>query len=179
MKRTTRATAIYALHEDQQKNLPTNNLNTERYLAKFGYLAALSAQHSNRFFKAKRIKDDLMLTETYVDEVERSTIGILKQLDFMEITWDEKQKEKKKQRLRENIKKRVGAKDIVDQLLVKCKQHEGPLTSVHELRALVSNNSPDLKTFLRLELQYQRVTHQRDFDERRNLYKVNKVLRKK
>jgi hypothetical protein len=120
-----------------------------------------------------------MLTEKYVDEVERSTIGILKQLGLMEITWDEKQKEKKKQRLRENIKKRVRAKDFVDQLLVKCKQQEGPLTSVHELRAPVSNNSPDLKTFLRLELQYQRVTHQRDFDVRRNLYKVkNKVSEK-
>ena len=107
-------------------HLPTNNLNIERYLAKFGYLVALSAQHSNRLFKAKRIKDDLMLTEKYVDEVVRSTIGALKQLDLMEITWDEKQKEKKKQRLRENIKKRVRANDFVDQLLVKCKQHEGP-----------------------------------------------------
>jgi hypothetical protein len=28
---TTSATAIYALHEDQRKNLPANNLNTERY----------------------------------------------------------------------------------------------------------------------------------------------------
>ena len=115
-------------------------MNAEKYLAKFGYLAALSAQHSNRLFKAKRIQDDLMLTEKYVDEVERSTIGILKQLDLMEITWDEKHKEKKKQRLRENIKKRARAKEFVDQLLVKCKQHEGTLTSVHECRALVSNN---------------------------------------
>ena len=58
-----RATRIHDLTSNERKNLPTNNLNCERYLAKFGYLAAQSALHSNRFFKGKRIRDDLVLSD--------------------------------------------------------------------------------------------------------------------
>ena len=76
----TRETPLHTLSAEQRKNLPTNNLNAERYLAKFGYLASQSAQHSNRLFKAKRIKDDLMLTDKSVNEVERSTISVLQTL---------------------------------------------------------------------------------------------------
>ena len=66
-----RATQIYKLSETKRKHLPTNNLNCERYLAKFGYLASKSDQKSNRFFKAKRIKDDLMFTNHSSEEMER------------------------------------------------------------------------------------------------------------
>ena len=56
-----RATRIHKLTYEQRKNLPSNNLNCERYLAKFGYLASQSSVHSNKLFKPKRIRDDLML----------------------------------------------------------------------------------------------------------------------
>ena len=36
-------------------------MEAKRTLAKFGQLAAQSAQHSNRFFKAKHIRDYMML----------------------------------------------------------------------------------------------------------------------
>ena len=85
-------------------------------MAKFGYVASQSAKHSNRMFKAKRIKDDHMLTERQVNEVEQSTTAVLKHLDAMEVTWSNKQKQKKKQRLKENIQKKVRANDFVDQL---------------------------------------------------------------
>ena len=49
---------------DQIKHLPTHNLDAERDLAKMGYLAHLSAAHSSKKFKGKRIRDDLILTET-------------------------------------------------------------------------------------------------------------------
>ena len=67
------------------------------------------------------------------------------------------------------------AADFVDQLLKKCKQHKGPLTSASELKVLIDAKSPDLKTFLRQEIQYQRVTHHRDAKVRKDLYKVNNV----
>lgn len=169
-----RATSLHRLSIEQRKNLPTNNLNAERYLAKFGYLAAQSAQHSNRLFKAKRIKDDLMLMGKDTD-VERSTIAVLKHLDTMEIIWCTNQKEKKKQRLKDNLKKKMRANNFVDQLLVKCKEHNGPITTIDELKDLVRHQPPELKTCLRQELQYQRVTHQRDADVRKDLYKVNKT----
>ena len=67
------------------------------------------------------------------------------------------------------------AADLIDQLLKKCRQHRGPLTSVSELRLLVDTKSPDLKTFLREEIYYQRVTHHRDSEARKELYKVNSI----
>ena len=57
---TKRATQLHKLTSQQLAGLPTNNIVTERYLATFGYLASLSAKRSNRFFKAIRIRDDLM-----------------------------------------------------------------------------------------------------------------------
>ena len=105
---TPRATRINSLTSDERKYLPTNNLNCERYLAKFGYLAAQSAAHSNKLFKAKRIRDDLVLSDAEDSLlVERSMNKTMKILDEMEISWSSKQKELKKERLFENIKKKV------------------------------------------------------------------------
>ena len=68
-----RATRINLLTPAQIANLPTNNLNCERYLAKFGYLAAQSAAHSNKCFTGKRISDDHVLSDATDDlVVERS-----------------------------------------------------------------------------------------------------------
>ena len=53
-------TSIVDLSEDQRKNLPTENLVFERYLASFGHIAASFAAHCNKKFKAKRIRDDRM-----------------------------------------------------------------------------------------------------------------------
>ena len=53
-------------------------------------------------------------------------------------------------------KKKMRANDFIDQLLVKCKEHGGPVTSASEVKALVSEKAPELKTFLRQEIQYQR-----------------------
>ena len=54
-----RDTQLHKLTSSERKHLLTNNLNTERYLARFGSLAAQPAQKSNKLFKAKRIRDDL------------------------------------------------------------------------------------------------------------------------
>ena len=105
---TQRATRIDSPTSDERENLPTNNLNYERYLAKFGYLAAQSAAHSNKLFKAKRIRGDLVLSDAEDSLlVERSMSKMMKILDEMEISWSSKQKELKKERLFENIKKKV------------------------------------------------------------------------
>ena len=170
-----RATAVNVLTSDQRKNLPSHNLSAERYLGKFGYLASQSAAHSNRQFTAKRIKDDLVLSDEQDVVVQKSLSVVMKNLDRMEISWSIGQKEKKKEKIKQNLQKKVRANEFVDQLLVKCKQHNGPVTSISELNALVRQKSPELKPFLRQEIQYQRVTHPRDADIRRELYKVNKL----
>ena len=55
-----RATKIHKLTPEQRKNMPTDNMESESYLTKSGYLASVSTSKSNKFFKAKRIRDDLM-----------------------------------------------------------------------------------------------------------------------
>jgi hypothetical protein len=76
-----RASAINKLTSEERENLPT-----EKYLAKFGTIASVSAKHSNRFFKAKRIRDDLMFN--YRDEEQAVNINterkLYKLLDQME-----------------------------------------------------------------------------------------------
>ena len=56
-------------------------------------------------------------------------------------------------------------------MLIKCKQHGGSITSLEELKR-IENNKP----FLRLELQFQRLTHSRDASYRPELYKVNGLI---
>ena len=67
------------------------NLVAKRYLGKFGYLASISAAHSNKNFKAKRIHDELMFAA-----------------EEMEVKWTEKQRQAMNQKLAENFKKRAG-----------------------------------------------------------------------
>ena len=50
-----------------------------------------------------------------------------------------------------------------------------PLPSVKEPKVIANQKSPERKSFLRQEIQFQWVTHQRDSDIRIELYKVNKL----
>ena len=57
-------------------------------MAKFGHLAAQSAAHSNKLFKGKRIRDDLMLIDGDVDaNIDKSMRETMKSLDEMEVVW--------------------------------------------------------------------------------------------
>ena len=96
-------------------------------------------------------------------------------LEEMEIMWTQKQKELKKARLQQNLQKKVRAKDFVDQILLKCKTHDGPFTSPQDVKAFVNSDPDDLKACLRQEIQFQRVTHPNDAEARKDLYKVNKL----
>ena len=89
-----RATELFKLNKNEISLLPTENLETERYLAKFGYLASLSAAHLNRMFKGKRIRDDLMFTEECDSPMEKQKKHkrIFDQLIDMEKRWTDLQK---------------------------------------------------------------------------------------
>ena len=93
-EKAPRATQIHQLTPEQRENIPTENIESERYLAKFGYLASVSASKSNKFFKAKRIRDDLMFNEASTEEnVKKSTRQITKVLNEIEMKWTEHQKQ--------------------------------------------------------------------------------------
>ena len=94
-----RATSIVKLSQTERQNLPTENLVCERYLATFGHIASNSASHSNKRFKAKRIRDDLMFTkeDTLTVSISNNAFQeVFQVLDEMEDTWTEDQKKAKK-----------------------------------------------------------------------------------
>ena len=62
-----RAAQLYKMSIEKRKKIPIENLATECYLANFGYLASISASISNKNFKAKRIRDDLMFSSVESD----------------------------------------------------------------------------------------------------------------
>ena len=91
-----RATQLHKLTPEKCKCIPTENLKFERYLVRFHGLASVSAAKGNIFYKAKRIRDDLMLetkmaTDKKID-VTTSTIKITNQLKKMERDWTTTQK---------------------------------------------------------------------------------------
>ena len=55
-----RGTAVHKLSKKEQSNLPTDSMDKKCYLAKFRQLAAKSAQHYNKFFNSRYIRDDLI-----------------------------------------------------------------------------------------------------------------------
>jgi len=99
-----RVTAVHKLTPQEQSNLPTENLQAERFLVKFGAVASMSARHSNRFFKAKRIRDDLtLISEHHADNPpDTKTFAAL---DKIEQEWNAHQKALQKARLQDSLAK--------------------------------------------------------------------------
>ena len=83
---------------------------------------------------------------------------------------------KKKRKLIESGKCRKSQRtnEFIDCLLRKSKEHDGPVTIQDEVKDLV-NITPTDRIKAEQEIQYQRVTHKRDFESRPLLYKVNKM----
>ena len=93
-----RATQLFKLSEEELENLPTENLEPERYMAKVGGLASQSAAHSTKLFKAKRMCDGLLFmkestTETKLSDFSASHRKIFNELDNMETSWRAKLRE--------------------------------------------------------------------------------------
>ena len=76
-------TELCKISPDERKNLPSENLVCERYLDNIGYLAA----RSNKFFKAKRIQDDLMFDfDKKEKDIEKASNKIINSLKSVEVT---------------------------------------------------------------------------------------------
>jgi len=157
-----RVTAVHKLTPEEQSNIPTENLEAERYLAKFGALASMSARHSNRFFKAKRNRDDLTLNSEHHADNPPDTI-IFASLDIMEQEWNADQKALQKARLQDSLAKGQRASEFVDVILKKCKEYGGPVTNIKELNQMISKfDNRGTKKLLRQEIQFQKAMHSRD-----------------
>ena len=86
------ATDLTKLTKKQLDNLPTNNLDCERDLSKFDYLAKLSASSSAKNFTAKGIHDEMTLIDVRNIKIEKVTKSIAKLLDKEQKLWMESQK---------------------------------------------------------------------------------------
>ena len=91
----------------------------------------------------------------------------------MENDWTHDQKLVKKETLRAEMEKGKRTGEFLGMVLRKCKLHDGPLTSINELEEFLKRENGDKKKLLRVEIQFQRLTNSRDFQERPDLYKVN------
>ena len=162
-----RATSIVKLSLTERQNLATGNLVCECYLATFGYIASNSASHLNKRFKAKRIRDDLMFKkkDTLTVSISNNAFQeVFQVLDEMEDTWTEDQKKAQKDRLKAAMEKGRREGEFHGIVLRKCKLHDGPLTSVNELQTFLKTQKENKgkKKLLRLEIQYQRLSYQRE-----------------
>ena len=104
-------------------------------MSSFGLIVSESARHSNKKFKGKRIRDDLMFNKGE-EEASRSLNiyrQVLKILDGMENDWTHDQKLVKKEKLRAEMEKGKRTGEFLGMVLRKCKLHDGPLTSINEL----------------------------------------------
>ena len=115
-----RAAELYKMSIKERKYIPIENLVTKRYLAKFGYLASISAYRSNKNFMTKRIRDDLMFSSVESEvEVSKKTESTVKQLQSMKVTWTENQKKHWKEKILKNLKTKQRMNDLIDILLKK------------------------------------------------------------
>ena len=58
-----KATQLYKLSKDELKDMPTNNFNAEKDLAKLSHLAVL-AKFRNKRITAKGIRNDIVLVQS-------------------------------------------------------------------------------------------------------------------
>jgi len=174
-----RATQLHKLKDDERKNIPTENLTAERYFSEFDRLATVSAAKRNRFFKANRIRDDMMFISSMDDQANRSsesTKRILKQLDEMEMTWSAQQRQEWRARVEHSMQKKARSMQYRDLLLSKCKEHQGPFVNSGEVKAFLTRCADDdkaLKSSLRQEIGFQKCLHPVDARERHDLYRMN------
>jgi hypothetical protein len=167
------------LKDDERKNIPTENLTAERYFSEFDRLATVSAANRNRFFKANRIRDDLMFVSTMDEQTDRSPESskkILKKLDEMELTWSTLQRQEWRARVEHSMQKKARSMEYMDLLLAKCKEHMGPFVNSGEVKAFLTRCAEDekaLKSSLRQEIGFQKCLHPVDARERHDLYRMN------
>ena len=93
----------------------------------------------------------------------------------MEETWTVNQTEYKREVLKKRLAKGKRQGEFLATILHKCKLHGDPMTSLSELEAFIKDNkeNKEKKKSLRQEIQYQKLTHKADFEERPDIYKVN------
>ena len=120
------ATDLTKLSKKQLDHLPTNNLDCERDLSKFDYLAKRSASSSAKNFTAKGVFDEMTFINVGNKKIEKTTKGIAKLLDKEEKLWMESQRHLKEEKIKNDLEKANQHTEYVHVVVGKCKKHQGP-----------------------------------------------------
>ena len=167
-----RARDLSTLSEKQLEGLPTNNLATERLLAVFDHRTQESAKCRNFRFKAKSIRNDLMLYKGNQGLVEPSSKKLTKLLSEKK-SWNDSQKRKAEDMIAEKLSKALNSNNYTKKLLVDCKSWSGPFTSPSEMLQIINKRPGQANHILRTEIAYLAHTQKGDKFIRPKLYKTN------
>ena len=169
------ATDLSSLAPEQLVGLPTNNLVAERDLSKFDREARV-AKSRNRRFRAKNIRNNMMLYQTTKElKITKMSHKIASILSNREETWTANQKERFQQRLQEKLITCRKAKDYTKKLLNSCKSWGGPCTSVDELHEILREKAHEQELIVKTEHSYYVHTHKLDKTARPALWKINGI----
>ena len=167
-------TNLKSLPNELLKVLPTDNLNCERQLSEFDR-RAVAAKSRNRNFKARGIRDDMVLYNANIQIVNNVTRSVQELLTAQEIGWTQAQKDLKKQRVLAKMAKAEQSQIYQNKLLVKCKSLGGPGTNIESLKMILSQRPDIQEVIVRTELSYYRQCHRSDILNWRELYRLNGI----
>ena len=170
-----RATQLNLLTAEELAQLPTNNIPSEGIFSVFDR-KAVAAKSRNHKFKAKSIRNDMMLYQSSVSNIPDQKVStILRILNAREKEWDSKQRELHENKITEKLKKANNQSIYTTKLLQQCKSWGGPVASVEEPNEILQKHSEIAEKVVRTEVSYYRDTHKTEISYQLHLFKVNRI----
>ena len=131
-----RAMQFYKLSKAELKDMPTNNINAERDLAKFSHLAVV-AKFRIKQFTARGIHNDIVLFQSAQLIVDSVTKKINKVLNNRKKKWNVDQKTLQKERIQRKINQHRKEGEYITKLLQACKSWGEPCTTATDLEIVL------------------------------------------
>ena len=137
---SVRTTQLHLFSKEDLAGLPTNNIPSEHVLSVFDWKAT-AAKCRNKLFKAKSIRNDMILHQSSQRIPEQKVKQIMKVLAKCEEDWTASQKALHKTKIIEKLCKASNQSIYTTKLL---QQWSGPVTSVTELKQILQSH-PDIQ----------------------------------
>ena len=121
------------LPAEEIKQLPTNNIDSEKVFSVFDQKAVASSRCRNYKFKVKSIQNDLMLHKSVMTIPDKKPKQLFKLLNQREDDWNKQQNILTDKKILEKLKKANNQSIYTNNLLQTCKSWGGSVTSTDEL----------------------------------------------
>ena len=153
------------------KQLPTNNIDSERVFSVFDQKAAASSRCRNYKFKAKSIWNDMTLHKSTMTISDKKAKEIFKLLNQREDDWNKQQNFLKDKKILEKLKKANNQSIYTNKLLQTCKSWGGPVTSTEEPEDILRAHEDLAEKIVCTELSYYRDTRKNEVIYNGDLFK--------